>query len=72
MKKKLALILGVIIIVVSLVVYSYYRKIYHKNVTVTTSIFIPTDTDLDGLVTILQPHLKNAKSFKWVAEKNRD
>lgn len=71
MKKKLALIIGVIIVVISLVIYSYYRKIYQKNVTVTTSIHIPSDTDLDELVIILQPHLKNVKSFKWVAEKKK-
>lgn len=71
MKKKLILILGVIIVAVSLIIYSYYRKIYHKNVTVTTSIYIPTDTDMDKLVSILEPHLKNVKSFKWVAEKKK-
>lgn len=69
MKKKIAIILAVILIACAVLAYSYYRKIYHKNVVETTSIYIPTGTDFDGLVKIITPYLSNQKSFIWVAEK---
>ena len=71
MKKKLILILGVVFIIVAILSFSYYRKIYQKNVTETTSIYIPSDTDIEKLITILEPHLSNVKSFIWVAEKKK-
>ena len=69
MKKKIAIILSVILIATAILAYSYYRKIYHKNVLETTSIYIPTNTDFDGLINIITPYLSNQKSFIWVAEK---
>jgi UPF0755 protein len=69
MKKKIAIILSVILIATAILAYSYYRKIYHKNVLETTSIYIPTNTDFDGLINIITPYLSNEKSFIWVAEK---
>lgn len=68
MKKKITLILAAILVLAAVISYSFYRKIYHKNVTETTSIYIPTNTDFEKLVSILEPHLANVKSFIWVAE----
>ncbi len=69
MKKKITIILAVIVMATAVFAYTFYRKIYHKNVLETTSIYIPTDTDFDGLVKIITPYLSNQKSFIWVAEK---
>ncbi len=69
MKKKIAIIMAVLLIATAVLAYTFYRKIYHKNVVETTSIYIPTDTDFDGLVKIITPYLSNQKSFIWVAEK---
>jgi UPF0755 protein len=71
MKKKITLILAAIVILAAVISYSFYRKIYHKNVTETTSIYIPSNADFDKLVSILEPHLANVKSFIWVAEKKK-
>ena len=71
MKKKLIISLGVVFLIAAIISFSYYRKIYQKNVTETTSIYIPSDTDFEKLVTIVKPHLSNVKSFVWVAEKKK-
>ena len=31
--------------------------------------FIPTDTDFEGLIKIIEPYVKDMSSFIWVAEK---
>ena len=49
--------------------YSFYRKIYQPNVPVSASILIPTGTDFQGLIKIMEPHVDNINSFIWVAEK---
>ncbi len=69
MKKKLALALSIILLIAAFVGYSFYRKIYQPNVPVSASILIPTGTDFQGLIKIMEPHVDNINSFIWVAEK---
>ncbi len=69
MKKKLALALAAILLIAAIVGYSFYRKIYQPNVPESASILIPTGTDFQGLIKIIEPHVKNVNSFIWVAEK---
>src|SRR5210317_1619682 len=69
MKKKLALALAIILLIAAIVGYSFYRKIYQPNVPESTSILIPTGTDFQGLIKIIEPHVNNVNSFIWVAEK---
>ncbi len=69
MKKKLALALSIILLIAAIVGYSFYRKIYQPNVPVSASILIPTGTDFQGLIKIMEPHVDNINSFIWVAEK---
>lgn len=69
MKKKLAIALAVVILATAIVGYSFYRKIYVPNVPESAMIFIPTGTDFEGLVTIIEPYVKHINSFIWVAEK---
>ena len=69
MKKKLALALAIIFLIAAIVGYSFYQKIYRPNVPASASIFIPTDTDFEGLIKIIEPYVKDMSSFIWVAEK---
>ena len=69
MKKKLALALAIIFLIAAIVGYSFYQKIYQPNVPESTSIFIPTDTDFEGLTKIIEPYVTDISSFIWVAEK---
>ena len=69
MKKKLALALAVIFLIAAIVGYSFYRKIYQPNVPESASILIPTGTDFQGLIKIIEPYVNNVNSFIWVAEK---
>ena len=69
MKKKLALALAIIFLIAAIVGYSFYQKIYRPNVPESASIFIPTDTDFDGLTKIIEPYVDDVSSFIWVAEK---
>lgn len=69
MKKKLIIGLSIIVLIGGIVGFSFYRKIYTPNVTETTSVLIPTGTDFQGLIGIIEPHIDNLNSFIWVAEK---
>ncbi len=69
MKKKI-LIVAIAVVLVGLVyAYRIYNRIYSGNVLETTFLQIPTGTDFEGLLPLLQPHLKDIDGFVWVAEK---
>ena len=71
MKNKLAIGIAIIALIVAIIGYSFYSKIYSPNVSETTSILIPTGTDFESLVRIIEPHVTNLNDFIWVAkEKN--
>ncbi len=69
MIKKIALVVLILAIIGSVFGYQFYTKIYGKNVVKTIDIYIPTDSNFDSLMKIVQPYIKNSESFAWVAEK---
>jgi len=69
MKKKIFLLLTAIALILCIFAYITYSKIYSKNVIQTSYVFIPSNSNFDQLIEILNPYLKNKKSFIWVAKK---
>jgi len=69
MKKKLAIGIAIIVLIVAIIGYSFYSKIYKPNVPETTSILVPTGTDFQSFVRIIEPHVNNLDDFIWVAKK---
>ena len=69
MKKKVIIIISILLLLASIFAIRMYNRIYGSNVKETTFVFIPTGTQFDELVPIIEPYLKNTKGFKWVAEK---
>lgn len=69
MKKKIAIAIGILLLMLCIIGYSFYRKIYAPNVKETVSILIPTGTSMNELIPIVAPFLKNIDGFIWVAEK---
>jgi len=69
MKKKLAIGIAIIVLIVAIIGYSFYSKIYSPNVPETTSILIPTGTDFESLIRIIEPRVNNLNDFIWVAKK---
>lgn len=69
MKKKIAIGIAVIVLMLGLIGYSFYSKIYTSNVSKTTSILIPTGTDFESFIKIIKPHIENVNDFVWVAKK---
>ena len=69
MKKKIVIALGVLFLIVLIIGFSLYRKIYAPNVKESVSIYIPTEASFDELLPIIAPYVNNVKSFTWVAEK---
>jgi len=69
MKKKVAILFIIIIIIGGIFAYNIYSKIYHKNVKETTDIYIPTNASFEKVTELIAPFLNNEKSFQWVAEK---
>ncbi len=73
-KKIIISLLLVLILSVVLIGYSFYKKIYLPNVSLTESqeqfIYIPTGATFTDVVNLLneQNMLKNPASFEWVAE----
>lgn len=68
-------LLGIIILLIAtittLVGHNYYSKIYDRNIKKTSFIYIPTNTSMEELTTILKPLLENTNSFNWVAKKKQ-
>ncbi len=71
MKKIVAGILVVLVIIGGIIAYNFYQKIYSPNVKETGFIYIPTGSSFEDLTQIISPFLKNPKSFIWVAEKKK-
>lgn len=69
MKKKVLIGLGIIVIAASLYAYKIYSRIYGSNVTETAFLYIPTGTDFEGLLPIIDPYVKDIDGFEWVAQK---
>lgn len=69
MKKKIAIGIAVIVLMLGLIGYSFYSKIYTSNVSETTSILIPTGTDFESFIKIIEPHVEDVNDFIWVAKK---
>ena len=69
MKKTLAIGITIIVLIIAIIGYSFYSKIYRPNVPETTSIFIPTGTDFESFIQIIEPHINDVDNFIWVAKK---
>lgn len=69
MKKIIVIILISLLVIGSVFAYQFYSKIYNDNVNQNTFIYIPTDAGFEDILKIIDPYLKNQKSFIWVAEK---
>lgn len=71
MKKKILIAISIMVLTGAVIAFYFYNRIYAPNVKGTTFVYIPTETSFDSLQVILSPHLKNLKSFSWVAEKKQ-
>ena len=69
MKKKILIAIAILILAGAYYGYRIYNRIYGQNVLETTHLYIPTKSDFNDLVTLVEPHLKDAKAFVWVADK---
>ena len=69
MKKKVLIAVGIVAIVAALYALKIYVRIYGDNVKETAFLYIPTGTDFEGLLPIIDPHVKDLKAFVWVADK---
>ncbi|UCE94531.1 MAG: endolytic transglycosylase MltG, partial [Flavobacteriaceae bacterium] len=69
MKKKIAIAIGILFLMLCIIGYSFYRKIYAPNVKETVSILIPTGTTMTEMIPIIEPYVRNIDGFIWVAEK---
>jgi len=66
----------VILSVSAIIVYSFYKKVYHPNVVLKqpdTYVYIPTSSDFNDVVQILNKEglLINTSSFEWLAEEKQ-
>lgn len=68
MRKIVFILLSIILIIVAIIGYTYYSKIYSTNVIEDAAVFIPNDATYEEVIEIVQPHIKNKKSFDWVAQ----
>jgi len=69
MKKKIIIVIVAILLIGGAFAYSYYNKIFNKNVTESTFIYIPSNTDFNKVSALITPYLKDNSSFIWVAKK---
>ncbi len=69
MKKKIIIVIVAILLIGGAFAYSYYNKIFNKNVTESTFIYIPSNAGFNKVSALITPYLKDNSSFIWVAEK---
>lgn len=68
MKKIILIILLVAVVAGSYIGYSYYNKIYSRNITEDGFVYIPTNATYEEAANLVTPFLKDSESFTWVAE----
>ena len=68
-KKIVLYILVIILVVGSIISYSYYNMIYKNNVLEDGFVFIPTNANYNDVAKTITPYLKNTESFTWVQNK---
>ena len=72
MNKKTTLLVAIFLLIILMVIsFNYYSKIYEKNVKENALIQIPTGTHINDLKIILTPYLANTDDFEWVAKKKK-
>lgn len=69
MKKKILIVLSLLLVAGAYYGYDLYTRIYGHNVRETEFLYIPSGTDFEGLTSLIEPYVKNVKSFVWVADK---
>ncbi|AOW19170.1 endolytic transglycosylase MltG [Urechidicola croceus] len=71
MTKKKIIVTGVLIvgIIAASLAFSFYSKIYASNTKENSSIYIPSNTTFEEVLSLISPKLKNPNSFEWVAKK---
>ena len=69
MKKKIGIFIAVLALIAITYAYRIYTRIYSSNVIETTFVYIPTDSDFEELLPLIEPYLKDVEGFVWVAEK---
>jgi len=68
-KKIIATVVTLLIIIGAIIAYKYFSKIYVANVIEDSAVYIPSNATFDDVSLILHPYLNNSKSFNWVAHK---
>lgn len=68
-KKLFLLIIGILFIIVSVLGFSLYSKIFKDNTVQEGFLYIPTGSDFKEVENLVSPFLKRVKPFVWVAEK---
>lgn len=68
-KKLFLLIISLLFVVVSVLGFSLYSKIFKANVVQDGFLYIPTNSDFNQVENLARPFLKRVKPFVWVAEK---
>jgi UPF0755 protein len=68
-KKIFLLIIGLLFIIVSVLGFSIYSKIFKENTVQEGYLYIPTGSDFKEVENLIRPFLKSVKPFVWVAEK---
>ncbi|MBL4745090.1 MAG: endolytic transglycosylase MltG [Flavobacteriaceae bacterium] len=69
-KKNLLLLLtALVVIMASVLTYSYYSKIYKPNTVKEGYLYIPSDASYQDVANLLRPFVKRVKPLNWVANK---
>jgi len=68
-KKIVATVVTLLIVVGAIITYKYFSKIYVSNVIENSAVFIPSNATFEDVSLIIHPYLNNSKSFNWVARK---
>ena len=68
LKKLFLLIFSLVLIIVAVLGYNFYGKIYKPNTTKEGFVYIPTNSNFQEVENLIRPFLKRVKPFAWVAK----
>jgi len=68
LKKLFLLIFSLLLIIIGVLGYNFYGKIYKPNTVKEGFLYIPTNSDFEDVENLVRPFLKRTKPFAWVAK----
>lgn len=70
-KKRIFSIVAVLFLIAGIIGFTYYQKIFGKNITKNVEIYVSSTATISDIETLLAPYVENSNSFSWLSAKKK-